>query len=497
MAQTDASVPHVGRPPSPHSFRGTLLEPACICLLQFTFTVSMDIDSGMGATGSWILGAVGALLALILLLLAFVAITWAVRGTPVRRVRAADSPRGTTHCDSEPPQSGVVAPAAAGTDEFARVAALLSGTSLTDGNDVQYFFSGDSLYDALFADVARAERLVTWHVFWTKPGRLADRVADVLAERARAGVQVVMLFDYFGSKGIGQAYLDRLRDAGVTVAVFRRPRWNTLYKAQHRMHIRAVVIDGRTGYTGGFGIDDRWLGDGRQQGQWRDTSARIEGATVAQLQAAFVSNWAEATGDLLLGEAVFGADGGERGAHTAGLMYSSPSLGSTVAERFFFMAVTAARQRWWLTSAYFVPNRQFRHMLCMAAARGVDVRVLTPGRNTDRPSTWYAARAHFDELLAGGVRLYEYRPTMVHAKTLVVDGVWSMVGTLNFDNRSMVLNDEVGLLAWHRDLGHTLEQAFLADLEWADELSLDRERARTTWPDRARMWPAQWFSRLL
>lgn len=459
----------------------------------------MNADPGLGTAGTWVLGIAAAVLALALLLPAFVAISYAVRGTPVRRVRALDDRVGGPGAGGSDERVDGMSPLAAASEEFCEVAKVLSMTALSTGNSVRYFLDGDALYEALLDDVARAERLVTWHVFWFKPGRLAMRVADVLMERARAGVPVLMLLDHYGSKGIEDPYIERLRDAGVEVEVFRPPRWNTLYKAQHRMHIRAVVVDGRVGYTGGFGVDDRWLGDGRHDDQWRDTSARVEGAAVDQLQGAFVSNWAEVTGQLLLGNQVFDFDAQERGRgpHTAGLMYSAPSLGSTSAERFFFVAIAAARQRLWLTSAYFTPDRHFRRLLCETAARGVDVRVLTPGPNTDRPSTWYAARAHYQELLAEGVRLYEYRPTMMHAKTLVVDGVWAMVGTLNFDNRSMVLNDEVGLLTWDRGLGQELEHAFLADLAWAEEMTPERERMRTTTSDRVRQWAAGRISRLL
>ena len=455
----------------------------------------MDVDPGLGTVGSWALGIVAALLALVLLAAAFVAITFAVRGTPVRRVRAIGGRR-----DGDGTRERYIdgmSPLPARSEDFCEIAKVLCHTALAEGHRVRYFCEGDALFDALLADVARAERLVTWHVFWYKPGRLADRVADVLTERARAGITVLVMFDYFGSKGLGEAYRQRLREAGVEVTIFRPPRPMTLYKAQHRMHIRAVVVDGRVGYTGGFGIDDRWLGDGRHPGQWRDTSARLEGPAVRQLQGAFVSNWAEATGELLLGDDVFALEAPHGGPHTAGLLDSAPSLGSTSAERFFFTAIAAARERCYLTSAYFVPNRYFRQLLCEAAGRGVDVRVLTPGANTDRRSTWHAARAHYEELLEGGVRLYEYRPTMVHAKTLDVDGVWAMVGTLNFDNRSMVLNDEVGLLVWDRELGSELEAAFLADLTWADEMSVERERARTTAGDRARQWAARRIGRLL
>lgn len=459
----------------------------------------MNVDPGLGTAGTWLLGAVAVALALVLLLTLFVVITYAVRGTPVRRVRAIDDGMNGTDAGEVDQRVDGMSPLPAASEEFCETARALSRTVLTDGHRVRHFFTGDALYDALLDDVGRAERLVTWHVFWFKPGRIATRVADVLMERSRAGVPVLLLLDYYGSKGIGTDYVERLRAAGVDVAVFRPPRWNTLYKAQHRMHIRSVVVDGHVGYTGGFGVDDRWLGDGRHEGQWRDTSVRVEGEAVDQLQGAFVSNWAEATGDLLLGNCVFGygrrAENG--GAHTAGLMYSAPSLGSTSAERFFFMAIAGARERFWLSTAYFTPDRHFRRVLCEAARRGVDVRVLTPGSNTDRSSTWYAARAHYEELLAAGVRLYEYRPTMMHAKTLVVDGVWAMVGTLNFDNRSMVLNDEVALLTWDRQLGRDLEQAFLADLEWAEEMTAERERARTSAGDRVLEWAAGRVSRLL
>ena len=459
----------------------------------------MDVDPGLGTVGSWVLGAVAAALALVVLLAALVAITYATRGTPVRRVRALDDRLSGSDVGGAEQRIDGMSPLAAASEEFCEVAKVLSKTALSGGHRVRYFFTGDELYDALLEEVARAERLVTWHVFWFKPGRVAMRVANVLMERARAGVPVLLLLDHYGSKGIGSTYVERLRGAGVEVAVFRPPRWNTLYKAQHRMHIRAVVVDGRVGYTGGFGVDDRWLGDSRHRDQWRDTSARVEGAAVHQLQGAFVANWAEATGELLLGNRVFDFDdhGGPHGPHTAGLLYSSPSLGSTSAERYFFTAIAGARERCWLTSAYFTPNREFRRLLCEAAARGVDVRVLTPGPNTDRRSTWYAARAHYQELLTGGVRLYEYRPTMVHAKTLVVDGVWAMVGTLNFDNRSMVLNDEVGLLSWDRVLGCELERVFRTDLEWAEEITAEHERIRTTTGDRVREWAAERVSRLL
>jgi cardiolipin synthase A/B len=339
-------------------------------------------------------------------------------------------------------------------------------------------------------DLHGARRLITFHVFWFKPGGVAERVREILVERARAGVEVLFLLDAFGSWGLPRGYVESLRTAGVEVAFYRPFHWKTLYKAQQRMHIRAVIVDGHVAFTGGFGIDDGWQGDGRHPGQWRDTNVRVEGPVVDQLQAAFVTNWAEATGDLLLGDRVFSVDDRIAGGDTqhAGVLYSAPSLGSTNAERLFLVSIAAAQQRLYITNAYFVPNRDLRRLLIEAADRGVDVRVLTPGRNTDRRSTWYAGRSHYEELMRGGVKLYEYRPTMVHAKTFVVDGVWSCIGTLNFDNRSMMLNDEVALMVHDRAVGAQLEALYIDDLRYADEVDLGRfgERAWTErWRERA------------
>ena len=235
-----------------------------------------------------------------------------------------------------------------------------------------------------------------------------------------------------------------------------------------------MVIDGRIGYTGGFGIDDRWLGSGRKAGQWRDTHVRVEGPAVDRLQAPFIANWGECTGELLFGDGVMqgkASDGTD--AKTAGILYCSPSLGSTTAERFLALTISAARKSLFITSAYFVPSKGFRRLLCDAASRGVDVRVLTPGGNTDEPIAWYAGRAHYEELLRGGVRLWEYQPTMVHAKTIVADEVWGSIGSVNFDNRSLKLNDEVTLVAQDPALGRAMHEMFVRDLALAKEVTLE------------------------
>ncbi len=401
-----------------------------------------------------------AMLAVIAVLVyAVAAYLW--RDTPVQRVRALGE---------EQPE--------ARSGRLRRNFEVLTGAPLQSANRIEILTCGDELFPRLLGDLRAARSLITLQVFWFKPGSLADELAEILLDRARAGVEALVLLDYFGSSGLDKAYIRRLRDGGVQVRVYRPVHWRTLYKAPHRSHVRSLVVDGRVGYTGGFGIDDRWLGDGRSPGHWRDTHARIEGPVVDQLQAPFLANWAESTGELLYGDAVLQGGAAATGDQEAAILYCSPSLGSTSAERFVALMLFAAQQSLFISSAYFVPPRGLRRLLREAVARGVDVRVLHPGRNTDHTSTWYAARAYYEELLDAGVRIYEYEPAMMHAKTLVADGLWCSVGSVNFDNRSLKLNDEVTLVARDEALGRSLQELFLRDLEYSREVRLDHFRRR-------------------
>lgn len=366
---------------------------------------------------------------------------------------------------------------------------LLTSTTVYDGNRVELLLNGDETYPRLLEDLRAARSVITCHVFWFRRGRLAGEVRDVLVDRARNGVSVFMLLDAFGSN-VDDDFLRTLRDAGVEVQTFRAPTWRNAYKVQQRNHMRSLVIDGEIGYTGGFGVDDRWSGNGREKDQWRDTNVRIEGPAVDQLQAAFVTNWAETTSNLLVGDVLFHPEDRRVGDTACGLMHTAPSLGSTNGERYYILSINSAKSRLWITNPYFIPDRDFRRLLCRAAERGVDVRVLTPGPNNDKKSAFYASRSHYEELLSGGVRIWEYRPTMVHAKTLVVDGIWFSVGTINFDNRSITLNDEVTLAGRDRAIGTRLEEIFRADLEHADEIALERFRQRAR-SDRWKEWMYQ------
>lgn len=405
-----------------------------------------------------------------------------------------------------------------GDASFLETVSLHTDARFDHGHRVEVLLDGGALYPRLWADIRGARRSVTVQLYFCAPGRLADSLAVALQTPARAGVPVMFLYDGFGCDALGDAYFQRLRDAGVGVRPFRPVRWWSLHRAQQRSHARIVVIDGVVGYTGGFGIDDRWSAAGADgEPGWRETSVRFTGPAVRDLQAAFAEGWAEAAGQLLVADRFFprstaaaalpdpamagsvapdpgagvardsavgaapdsasGLAGDSAGAAAAsvvaGLFHSTPDAGSTTAERLLALTIAAAERTLYVANAYFVPDDDFRRLLIDAAGRGVDVRILAPDEGTDVPVVRYAARAHYAELLEGGVRVYEYQPTMMHAKTFVVDGVWSSIGSMNFDNRSLAVNEETTLLVLDADLGARMDRLFLDDLRSARELTLD------------------------
>jgi len=396
-------------------------------------------------------------------LFALIGLLSVTRGTPLRHVVYG---RSTTA-----PQVG--------DSTFRDLMALFSDVRLQSGNRVEQLLNGDGTYPRLWSDLRSARQTITVQMYYSKPGAVADTMAAVLAERAHAGVRVLLLLDAFGSQGLRKTWADGLRKAGVEVAILRKLKWYTIHNAADRSHVRVVVVDGRIGYTGGFGLADYWLGNGHAKDQWRESNVRFEGPAVMELQAAFAAAWVEATGELLVGERYFprGALQG-RGAAIAALLYATPTIGSTSAERFLALTIAGAAHTLYVANSYFVPDDDFRDLLVAAVKRGVDVRILTVSDETDVRTTWYAGRARYESLLAGGVRIYEYQPTMMHAKTVVADGVWSSIGSMNFDNRSLAFNNESNLVAWDPAFGAEMNATFLDDLRYSREIKLPEFRRR-------------------
>lgn len=406
---------------------------------------------------------------ILLVVFALIGLLSQVRGTPVRAV----NPAGTA--DPLP---------AVGDSLFARTIEIMTGTALQPGNEVEILSNGDETYPRLWADLRRARRTITAQMYFAMPGAVADTFARVLAERARAGVRVLVLMDAFGSKPLLEdgRWVDTLTNSGVILRRLRPLRWLSLHKASQRSHARAIVVDGVIGYTGGFGLADYWLGNGREKDQWRESNVRFVGPAATQLQAAFAAGWAEATGELLVGDAYFPAEAFQpHGRVSAALMHTVPSIGSTMAERFLALTISGARRTLHVTNSYFVPDDDLRRLLIQAAQRGTDVRVMTAGYRTDVRTTWWAGRRYYDELLSGGVRIYEYEPTMMHAKSIVADGKWWTIGSMNFDNRSIAFNNESNLVVLDSLTGAAMDSIFREDLHRSREIRLAEWRQRAWW----------------
>lgn len=423
-------------------------------------------------------GLVRVVTGVILSVAAIIGLLFLTRGTAVHSVRGVGGD-GTPVAPAEP--------------AFPLTVALLTGTPLVGGNRITLALDGNGTWPLLWADLRSATRAITVEMYYAEPGQVADTLGAILAERARAGVEVYFLYDAFGS-GLSRRYIDALRAAGVKAVSFRPLRFKNLWVVQNRLHVRGIVVDGTIGWTGGFGMDDKWLGDGHHAGQWRETNVRFEGPAALQLESAFIAGWSEATGELLSGRATPASDA--RGPTSAALLYTAPTLGSTAAERFLALSIAGAREKLYITNAYFAPDSNFVRLLIAAAKRGVDVRVLVGGPLTDVRAARLAARARYEVLLAAGARVYEYQPSTLHAKTFVVDGRWSSIGTMNFDNRSLSLNDESTLVVLDTAIGRAMETVFLDDLHHAREIDLATFRRRP-WTERIAEWAANQVTRLL
>ncbi len=424
------------------------------------------------------------------------AIVVAVLGLALLSIGVLSVTRGTavTHVVAEGDKGG---PPAVSDPLFPRTIELFTGTEIDPGNHVEILLNGNGTYPQLWKDMGTAKRTLTVQLYFSQPGAVADTMAKYLEKRARAHVRVLVLLDAFGSQPLTKEWVSGLRRAGVEFAWLRPLRWYTLNKAAERSHVRSIVIDGKVGYTGGFGLADYWLGDGHHDGQWRETNVRFEGPTVGALQAAFASGWAEATGELITGDLFFPpmafAAGGDV---NAGLMHSLPTIGSTPAERYLALSIAGARRTLYISNSYFVPNDDFCNLLIKAVRHGVDVRILTVSSKTDVKTTWYAGRALYERLLEQGVRIYEYRPTMMHSKTIVVDGLFSAIGSMNFDNRSLAFNNEAQILTLDPVLGQRMDSIFMDDLKYSNEMKLETFRRRP-WTGKVIEWGAQKLRRLL
>lgn len=355
-------------------------------------------------------------------------------------------------------------------DDFLNTLIGLTGTPLLPGNRLSLLNNGVEFYPAMLKEICQATHSITIEAYIYWDGDIGLEFAHALAERARAGVSVKILLDAVGSATIGTRILSALEAGGCQVAWFNPPRWFSLDWLNHRTHRKSLIVDGRVGFTGGAGIADVWTGDAQDEFHWRDLHVRIEGPGVVPLQTGFSENWQVTTGEFVNGSAFFPepASAGEVPVQT---IMSVPSSGASDARTLYYLSIVCAKRSIQIANPYFVPDAMALDLMAEATRRGVRVTVIVAGTHND---AWLARQNSvqlFGTLLDAGVEIYEYNRTMLHQKTMIVDGVWATIGTTNFDDRSFTLNDETNLSFLDPALVYEMDRIFAADLAVSERVT--------------------------
>ena len=366
---------------------------------------------------------------------------------------------------------------------FFRTIEAHTDAPIVSGNRIEVLLNGDETFPVMLREIRGAKSTITFAQYLYEDGSIARELAQAFAERCRAGVEADILLDRHGSGKVPSDIIATMKDAGCHVEYFRRVEadgiifpWKLL-RYNYRSHRRVLVIDGQIGFTGGYGISEAWTGNGRMPEHWRDTNARIEGPIVRFLQAAFAESWLETTGIAIGGDGYFPRVE-LSGNLPAQVVKSSPTGGSLQNYMLFLLSINSAKKSILITNPYFIPDDVMTEALVKAATRGVRVVVLLPGE-IDSQLTYSTSRSHYGPLLLGGVQVFEYKASLMHAKTIVVDGVWSTIGSTNFDNRSFALNQEINLTVYDSGIAHRLEEIFQEDLKYSQQITYEQWRSRS------------------
>ena len=361
--------------------------------------------------------------------------------------------------------------------DFRNTMAGMTGMPLVDSNDVRLYNNGDSFYPAMLEAIESAQASITIEQFIFWDGLVGRRFAEALAERAREGVAVKLLVDAIGSSTLGNEVLDILQAGGCQLAWFRPIHWYTLNRANLRTHRKSLIVDGRIAFTGGAGIADHWLGAAANPREWRDMAIRVAGPAVAAQQSGFAQNWLVFTGEILSGPEFFPAPQIAGGIEVQTIL-SSPSAGACAVATMHSIAIQCAQRYLHIANPYFIPGPRLLDMLARACQRGVSVKLMVAGPHND---TWWARQNSvrlYGKLLDAGVEVYEFQPTMLHQKTMLVDGAWATVGTANFDNRSFALSEETNICFHDPVLVAQLAAAFQEDLKRCERIVRQEWRKR-------------------
>lgn len=364
--------------------------------------------------------------------------------------------------------------------EFMHSAGPLLGAEFVGGNTVTPLINGKEIFPAMLAEIRKAQKTITLESYIWSSGKVSDQFCAALAERAKHGVKVHALVDGAGNLKLKFKDIGIMKDAGVEFVIYEHEHWYTFKSnINHRSHRKLLIVDGKVGFTGGVCIDDTWLGDADREGVWRDTQGRIEGPVVRQMQAVFAANWLKTTSRLLSGPDYFPEvpPAGHANAHC---FKSGPDESPENARLAYLLAIASARKSIKLAHAYFVPDSLAIEMLVAARKRGVEVQIVVPAKNDSRMGR-ASARSRWGELLAAGVKFYQYQPTLYHCKIMIVDDEFVTLGSINFDNRSFSINDEVNVNVLDRGVAKAFLVGFNDDVKNSKPLTLEEFRDRPLW----------------
>ena len=365
-------------------------------------------------------------------------------------------------------------------DDFLCVLEAITDSKIHRHGRVEVLTNGEIFYEAELEAIGAARESINIEAYIFQKGELTRRFVEALTERARAGVEVRMVIDAIGSFATWESYFKELRAAGGRVCWYHPLRPATLAHFNNRTHREIIVVDGRVGFVGGAGFADHWYKGHDKNPRWRDSMFRVEGEMVTSIQAGFIENWLEASGEILTGREYFPKNEIKE-EMDAIVIDSSPSTGGSTRARILFQMMLASAQKTiHITTPYFLPDRSARAELVRAIReRNVEVRIIVPGKHSDHMLTRSSSRRLFGDLLKAGARIYEYEKAMIHAKTMVIDELWSVVGSTNFDNRSFGLNDEINLAARDEKLSARLLEDFATDLAESREVSYEEWQRRS------------------
>jgi len=354
------------------------------------------------------------------------------------------------------------------------------------GNKLELLQDGDAYFPAMLAAIRGAKKTVNFQAYIVYSDPTGRAFRDALIERARAGVQVRVLLDGVGSGWkLNNSDVKMMRDAGCKFAYYHPLRSWRIDRTNRRSHRRVLVVDGKIGFTGGVGFADQWSGHAQDPKHWHDVQVRVEGPLVSALQNAFEEHWIKTFGETLSGADQFPvlAPAGE----AQGQLIASHSFSMAPVPLTQAIAFAAAEKRIWITNAYCAPSDDQVDLLVKAVQRHVDVRLIVPGQHNDQPLTKSAGRGAYGRMLEGGVRIFEYQPTMIHTKAMVIDGLFSLVGSSNLDPRSSEINEELDLAIYDQEFARKMGAMFESDLAHSTEYTLQQFKNRSLW-ERTTEW---------